>query len=55
MTKPTKPIPKFASEAQERAYWATHDSTKHLDWSKAKKVTLANLKPSTEAISLRLP
>jgi predicted DNA binding CopG/RHH family protein len=55
MTKPTKPIPKFASEAQECAYWQTHTSTGHFDWSNARKVTLPNLKPSTKTISLRLP
>jgi predicted DNA binding CopG/RHH family protein len=55
MNKPTKAIPKFANEAQERAYWESHDSTEHLDWSKAKKVTLPNLKPTTKTISLRLP
>ena len=37
MNKPTKAIPKFANEAQEREFWETHDSTDHLDWSKAKK------------------
>jgi hypothetical protein len=26
-------IPKFETEAQERACWETHDSTAHLDWS----------------------
>ena len=55
MNKQTKPIPKFADEAQERAFWETHDSTGYLDWSKAKKVTLPNLKPTTKTISLRLP
>jgi predicted DNA binding CopG/RHH family protein len=50
-----KPAPKFKNEAQERRYWETHDSTDHLDWSKAQKVTLPNLKPSTKTISLRLP
>ena len=55
MTKQTKAIPKFATEAQERAYWEKHDSTDYLDWSKAKKVTLPNLKPTTKTISLRLP
>jgi hypothetical protein len=55
MTKLTNPIPKFASEAQDRAYWETHDSIELLDWSKAKKVTLPNLKPSAKTISLRLP
>ena len=55
MSKQTKSIPKFTDEADERAYWETHDSTEHLDWSQAKKVTLANLKPTTKTISLRLP
>ncbi len=55
MTKQTKAIPKFIDEAQERAYWESHDFTDHLDWSKAKKFTLPNLKPTTKTISLRLP
>jgi predicted DNA binding CopG/RHH family protein len=55
MNKPTKTTPKFTSEAKERAFWETHDSSEYLDWSKAKKVTLPNLKPSTKTISLRLP
>ncbi|MFM7345420.1 MAG: BrnA antitoxin family protein [Tagaea sp.] len=50
-----KPSPRFASEAEERAYWERTDSTKHVDWSKATRVELPNLKPSTTAISLRLP
>ena len=57
MSKQTakEPIPKFKSEAQERAYWETHDSTVHVDWTKAQKVKLPNLKPTTKTISLRLP
>src|SRR5260363_204093 len=57
MNKPLKPIPKFASEAEERAFWETpdNDSTAYLDWSKAKRAVFPNLKPSTQAISLRLP
>ena len=55
MTKPNKTIPKFADEAQERAYWESHGSTDQVDWSKAKKVSLPNLKPTTKTISLRLP
>ena len=55
MSKPTKPLPKFASEAQVRAYWESHDSSVHIDWTKAKKVSLPNLKPTTKTISLRLP
>ena len=55
MNKQTKALPKFANEAQERTFWETPDSMDHLDWSKAKKVTLPNLKPTTKTISLRLP
>lgn len=55
MTKKLKATPKFKSEAQERAYWESHESTAHVDWSKAERVRLPNLKPSTKAISLRLP
>ena len=50
-----KPIPRFSSEAAERKYWETHDSAKLIDWSKAQRATLPNLKPTTESISLRLP
>lgn len=55
MSKQLKPTPKFANEADERAFWETHDSTDYLDWTKAKRVVLANLKPTTKTISLRLP
>jgi predicted DNA binding CopG/RHH family protein len=55
MKKPIKPIPSFTNEDREREYWESHDSSEHLDWSKAKKATLANLKPTTKTISLRLP
>jgi len=50
-----KTVPAFANEAQERAFWESHDSTEYLDWSKAKAVTLPNLRPTTKTISLRLP
>ena len=50
-----KRIPKFASEDKEREYWAKQDSTEVLDWKKAKRVVLPNLKPSVKTISLRLP
>jgi predicted DNA binding CopG/RHH family protein len=55
MAKPTKPIPQFADEAQERAHWEAHDPTVYVDWSHARKVTLPSLKPTTQTISLRLP
>ena len=50
-----KVIPKFKSEARERAFWASHDSSEYLDWTKAQRALLPNLKPSTRTISLRLP
>ena len=50
-----KKIPEFKSEAEERAFWLTHDSTEYVDWSKAKLARFPNLKPSTKTISLRLP
>ncbi len=50
-----KKIPKFKSEDDERTFWATHDSTEYINWKKAKKVLLSNLKPSVKSISLRLP
>ena len=50
-----KAIPEFRSEAAERRFWETHDSTRYVDWSAAEFVRFPNLKPSTETISLRLP
>ena len=55
MNKRHKPIPKFASEAAERAFWEKNDSTVYMDWKKAQVAVLPNLKPSTQTISLRLP
>jgi predicted DNA binding CopG/RHH family protein len=55
MQKKRKPIPKFSSEAEERAFWESRDSTEFVDWSRAKSVRLPKLKPSTQAISIRLP
>ena len=55
MPKKLKPIPRFRTEAEERKFWETHDSTDYVDWSKAQRVRFPNLKPTTKAISLRLP
>ncbi|WP_018649438.1 MULTISPECIES: BrnA antitoxin family protein [unclassified Thioalkalivibrio] len=51
----TKKIPEFQDEAEERAFWESHDSSDYVDWGRAKAVELPNLKPSTKTISLRLP
>jgi predicted DNA binding CopG/RHH family protein len=50
-----KKIPKFANEAEERAFWESHPSTDYLEWSNAEPASFPNLKPSTKTISLRLP
>lgn len=55
MSKAKTKVPAFKTEAEERAFWEQHDSSTYVDWSKAKKVVLPNLKPSTTTISLRLP
>ena len=53
--KRPKPIPAFRSEDDERAFWATADTTEYFDWSQATTVAFPNLKPSTATTSLRLP
>ena len=50
-----KPVPAFKSEAEERKFWETQDSTDYIDWSTAERARFQNLKPSTTAISIRLP
>lgn len=50
-----KKIPKFRSEDAERDFWAEADSTEYIDWNKAKRAVLSELKPSQKTISLRLP
>ena len=55
MSKKTRPIPSFKSQAEERRFWESRDSSDYVDWSRAERARLPNLKPSTTAISLRLP
>jgi len=50
-----KNIPNFKNEDKEREFWAEADSSEYIDWKKAKKIILPNLKPSVKTISLRLP
>ena len=44
MDKQLKPIPHFASEAEERALWESHDSTEYVDWDDAQLVVFPNLR-----------
>jgi predicted DNA binding CopG/RHH family protein len=55
MARKSEAVPKFRSEAQERAYWESHDSTDLVDWRAAKRVRFPNLRPTTTSISLRMP
>ena len=50
-----KPIPTFASEEEEREFWATTDSTEYVDWGRARRAIMPDLTPSLKTISLRLP
>ena len=47
--------PTFKTEQDEAAFWASHDSTEYVDYSKGRRLVFPRLKPSTETISLRLP
>lgn len=56
MPKKLKKLPKFKSEDQEREFWATHDSSEYLDWSKAiKNPSFPNLKRTEGLMHLVLP
>jgi predicted DNA binding CopG/RHH family protein len=55
MRRRAEPIPIFETEADERRFWQGHDSSDHVDWSRADRVRLPNLRPSTASISLRMP
>jgi predicted DNA binding CopG/RHH family protein len=55
MKKKLKPVPQFRSEAEERAFWESHDTADYFDLSKAQRMRFPNLKLSTQSISLRLP
>jgi hypothetical protein len=48
MSSKHKSIPQFNNEDEEREFWATHDSTEYIDWSKAERnPSFSRLKPST--------
>jgi len=53
--KQLKKLPKFKDEKEEVEFWATHDSTEYINYSKAKKAIFPNLRPTIRTISIRLP
>ncbi|OGK23905.1 hypothetical protein A3A46_01060 [Candidatus Roizmanbacteria bacterium RIFCSPLOWO2_01_FULL_37_13] len=54
MKKPLK-IPKFKNEDQERDFWAKIDLSEYYEPSDFERVSFPNLKPTTRAISIRMP
>lgn len=54
MKKPLK-IPKFRTEDQEQEFWARIDLADYFERKDFQTVSFPNLKPSSRAISLRLP
>ena len=55
MKKKFKVIPSFKNEDEERDFWTTADSSEYFDFDKAEEVSFPNLKPTTRAISIRIP
>ena len=53
--KPTKTIPTFRDENEEREFWEHNDVIDYFDTSKVKRVRFPNLKKTTKSISIRLP
>lgn len=53
--KKRKRIPRFRSLREEEKFWATHDSTEYVDYSRVELGFFPELKPSSRTISIRLP
>ena len=53
--KKLKKIPRFRSLAKEEKFWALHDATDYIDYSKVRMGLFPDLKPSNRSISIRLP
>ena len=47
-------LPRFVSEQEEAEFWASHDSTEHLDDTEPVDVTFVDARPPKKQISLRL-
>ena len=50
-----KSIPHFATEDEERDFWATHDSTDYFDYSHPIRMDFSRLKLSAKPVTVRLP
>ena len=48
-------VPKFKSENKERAFWAKLNLAEYFEPSDFEKASFPNLKPTSHAISIRIP
>ncbi len=53
--KTGRAIPRFRSEDEERAFWAKHEALDYFDLEQARPGSFPELRPTTQAISVRLP
>lgn len=44
MNKQLEPVPAFASETKEGAFWESHDSDGYVDWYDAQPAVFPNLR-----------
>lgn len=54
MKKPLK-LPKFKNEDEEREFWYKLDLSEYFEPSDFERVSFPNLKPTSRAISIRIP
>ncbi len=55
MSKQIKTLPHFATEDEEREFWATHSSEDYVDFDKLVSVPAPNVPKTSDAVFLRLP
>jgi len=48
-------IPTFKNEDEERNFWAKTDLSEYFEQKDFENVTFPNLKPTTRAVSIRIP
>ena len=48
-------IPKFKNEKEEREFWSKIDLSKHFKASDFQSISFGDLKPSSRAVSVRIP
>ncbi len=53
--KQLKTIPHFKTEAEEREFWQTNDSTEYVDYNSVENWKFPNLKLTSKPITIRLP